>query len=102
MRNGIFISLSLLLSGCATHHHSTTSVQIPPISPESYVRISNRDSNIVELQIAIRKFVPPHRHGPIVWLTGVSHIGESNYFYTLQRHLNAQSLLLFQGMGDPS
>jgi hypothetical protein len=53
------------------------------------------------LEIAVRQFVPAHgKKGPTIWLTGVSHIGETNYFQGLQKHLNAQSLVLFEGVGE--
>ncbi len=71
----------------------------PPVEP--YVRVSTAGSNIVQLQIAVRKFVPARGKGPAVWLTGVSHIGETNYYAALQRQLDAQSLVLYEGIGGP-
>jgi hypothetical protein len=63
------------------------------------VRIGSTDSNRVELQIAARRFVPPRRGEPVVWLTGVSHLGDAKYYAALQNHLNAQSLVLYEGVG---
>ena len=57
---------------------------------------------MVQLQIAARRFVPARGKGPGIWLTGVSHIGESNYFARLQEHLEAQTLVLFEGISDRS
>jgi hypothetical protein len=71
-------------------------------SPEPYVRIRDAATNIVELQIAVRKFESGRRKGPVIWLTGVSHIGETNYFSKLQQHLDAQALVLFEGISDRS
>ncbi len=91
---------SLLLAGCSgpgkTGLHSSGQ---PAVAPEPYVRIANTDSNRVLLQIAAREFLPTHRGEPAVWLTGVSHIGESNYYAALQTHLDAQTLVLFEGVG---
>ncbi len=67
--------------------------------PQPYVRISTKDSNLVQLQIAVRQFVPAHGHGPSVWLAGVSHIGESSYYAALQRFLDARTLVLYEGIG---
>lgn len=64
----------------------------------AYMRVSHPDSNTVRLEIAARKFVPVQGEGPAVWLTGASHIGESNYFRALQEHLDAQDLVLFEGV----
>jgi hypothetical protein len=104
MRSGIlFVALgSLLLAGCSSPGKSGSSLGSPaqPLAePQPYVRIVNSDSNRVQLQIAARQFVPGHRGEPVVWLTGVSHIGESNYYAAIQAHLDAQTLVLFEGVG---
>ena len=33
-----------------------------------------------------------------IWLAGASHIGETNYYAALQRHLDAQALVLYEGI----
>jgi len=68
------------------------------VAPEPYVRIENTDSNVVRLQIAFRKFLPAHHKGPAIWLAGVSHVGESNYYAMVQEQLDAQTLVLFEGV----
>jgi hypothetical protein len=52
----------------------------------------------VQLQIAVREFVPAHGKGAAVWLVGVSHIGESNYYARIQKQLDAQTLVLYEGI----
>ena len=71
-----------------------------PRQPEPYLRITRSNSNVVQLQVAVRKFVPARRSGPAIWLTGASHIGDSNYFAALQKHLDEQALVLFEGISD--
>jgi hypothetical protein len=91
----------LLFAGC-TGPRSSNREAVPASSelpPAPYVRILNSGSNQVELQIAAREFLPAHRGQPAIWLTGVSHIGESNYYAKLQAHLDAQTLVLFEGVG---
>lgn len=63
------------------------------------MRVAHPDADTVALQIALRKFTPAKGRGPVVWLTGVSHIGESNYYATLQQHLDNQTLVLYEGVG---
>jgi hypothetical protein len=94
----VFLATLLLTAGCSTSRSAKTGTA----APEPYVRIDNTDSNLVELQIAVRKFIPPHRKEPTIWLAGVSHIGQSNYYAILQRHLDAQTLVLFEGVGGPA
>ncbi len=92
------IALVTLLPGCASSsavHPRGASSQPAAV----YTRVSTPETNIVSLQIALKKFVPRSGRGAAVWLSGVSHIGESNYYAGLQRHLEAQNLVLFEGVG---
>ncbi len=66
--------------------------------PEPYVRISAVDSNRIELQIAARCFLPTNGPGPAIWLTAVSHIGDSNYYAALQKQLAQRTVVLFEGV----
>jgi hypothetical protein len=85
-----------LTAGCATRETGASS------EPRSYMRVAQPDKDTVALQIAWRKFAPKSGRGPAVWLAGVSHLGESNYFARMQRLLKAQSLVLFEGVGGKS
>ena len=89
------LGIVLVVGGCASDktHIGTTA------PPQPYMRVTRPDSNTVALQIAARRFVPSKGRGPVIWLSGASHIGESNYFASLQRHLDAQALVLFEGVG---
>ncbi len=90
----------VLLAGCSSPGGGASRRAQEPIpAPEPYVRIANTDSNRVQLQIAARQFLPAHRGEPVVWLTGVSHIGEPSYYAALQTQLDAQTLVLFEGIG---
>lgn len=73
--------------------------ETPPIAPLPYMRLGTNGASVVQLEIAVRKFVPAKGTGPIIWLTAVSHIGETNYYRALQKHLDSQALVLFEGIG---
>lgn len=89
----------LLLGGCSSPSKKLSEKPEPLVTPEPYVRIANTDSNRIELQIAAREFASPRPGRTTIWLTGVSHIGDTNYYGELQRHLDAQSLVLYEGVG---
>jgi hypothetical protein len=91
-------ALAIVLTGCASSKtaHGSQPTYAPP---QPYMRVARPDSNTVALQIALRSFAPPKGRGPVVWLSGASHVGDSNYYAALQRHLDAQSLVLFEGVG---
>jgi hypothetical protein len=70
------------------------------VDPGPYLRVGAPRTNLTQLQVAVRQFVPHDRSQPVVWLAGVSHIGESNYYARLQKLLDAQDLVLFEGVTD--
>ena len=82
----------------ATNTAAATNLSLP--EPQPYIRIIHPDSNTLELQIAVRRFVPIAGPGPTYWLAGTSHIGESNYYRTLQKQLDAQTIVLYEGVNS--
>jgi len=85
-----------VLAGCVSNKESE------PLEPRSYMRVAQPDKDTIALQIAWRKFSPGKGRGPTIWLAGASHLGESNYFARLQKLLDVQSLVLFEGVGAGS
>lgn len=97
--HSFFLGLSALaisIAGCASGpvRHAKSG------PPEPYMRVQRPDAETVQLQIAVRKFLPARGHGPAIWLAGASHIGETNYYASLQTHLDAQTLVLYEGVGE--
>jgi hypothetical protein len=86
-----------LLSGCSTRQAYRQTAASPP---EPYVRISTADSNRLDFQIVLREFAPTRKAGPEVWLSGVSHIGDRDYYAQLQKHLDERTVVLFEGVGE--
>lgn len=66
-----------------------------------YMRATNIAPGVVELQVALRKFTAVSNSAPAIWLAAVAHIGETNYYQALQKHLDAQGLVLFEGIRPP-
>jgi hypothetical protein len=98
-RYDFFLVLGLLLAGCSTTHGpAKPDVAYTPAPPEAYTRIENPDSNTLQLQIAIRKFIPVSGRGPVIWLAGTTHIGEPAYYSALQQRLDATTVVLFEGV----
>jgi hypothetical protein len=97
----LVLMLGLLLPvGCSTEGKRSAAISQPVTPPAPYLRLSKSGTNLVQLQIAVRQFLPVRGSGPAIWLMGVSHLGETNYYAALQQRLNAQSLVLFEGVTD--
>ncbi len=67
-------------------------------APQPYTRITKPDTNTVQLQIALRKFVPATGEGPSVWMAAVMHLGEPAYYDALQKFLDSQTVVLYEGV----
>jgi hypothetical protein len=105
LRQWLLLAILPLWFGCkSSAPQPSVAVTSPPAAaptnPAPYLRIARPQTNVTELQVAVRQFVPSDRSKPVVWLTGVSHVGESNYYSRLQKLLNAQDLVLFEGVTD--
>jgi hypothetical protein len=93
------MGVALGLAACAPNGgRSPDPARAGAIFSTNYLRVMEPGSNTVQLQIALKRFVPVRGSGPTIWLTGASHLGESNYYAALQRHLDAQELVLFEGV----
>jgi hypothetical protein len=107
MRNKSLLLLAtvlVLLAGCSARRpaapkDSTSNAGAANLpDPQPYTRIARPDSNTVQLQIAVRRFVPVDHKGPVIWLTATAHIGEPEYYHALQRHLDSRTVVLYEGV----
>lgn len=64
-----------------------------------YVRLKRMESNRTALQVAAREFIAPAPLSTRIILIGVIHIGTPEYFKELQALLDAQQVVLFEGIG---
>jgi len=93
----LLAGLALLLGlGCAAPRPVTPRVDSPPTP---YIRAAHGPDGTAALEVALRAFKPARGRGPTVWLVGVTHLGTADYYARLQRFLNAQDLVLFEGVG---
>ncbi|CAG0999050.1 hypothetical protein PHYC_02751 [Phycisphaerales bacterium] len=69
-----------------------------PAEPD-YVRTRDaNDGNNRQLQVAIRTFAPKEGDGPLVQLVGAVHLGDKAYYDELQKYLDAQAIVLYEGV----
>ena len=76
---------------------SRAAEQTKKVKVAPYLRI-DESTNKVELQIALRKMVFAEKAKPVIWLAAVSHIGSTNYYQTLQKHLAEHDLVFFEAV----
>lgn len=71
-------------------------------APKSYQRVTQVSDTASRLDIALRRFEAADGKGPAIWLAAVTHVGDAAYFKQLQQFLNAQALVLYEGVGAPA
>ena len=98
VRGVALLLLAVLIGQCTFGQAANKPSALVRFAVEPFMRVTNGATGAVELQVAVRKLVPTNGVGPVIWLTGASHIGETNYYAQLQKHLDAQALVLFEGV----
>jgi len=67
--------------------------------PENFVRSNETPEKLSAVQTRIVEYRPASGAGPSILLVGVSHLGTPEYYATLQKRLDACSVVLFEGVG---
>lgn len=69
-------------------------------APARYFRTVTATNGTLSLEVAVRELVPVRKkRRPHLWLVGVIHLGETNYYARIQRFLDQQDLVFFEGIG---
>jgi hypothetical protein len=63
------------------------------------VRAAHQTDGTAALEVALRSLTTTRGHRATVWLVGVTHLGTADYYAQLQQFLDAQQLVLFEGVG---
>lgn len=70
-----------------------------PPTQLSFIRTQQLPDSKSTLQTLSAEYKPAGGAGPSVWLIGVAHLGTRDYYTALQKRLDAQSSVLFEGVG---
>ena len=68
-------------------------------APRPPLRVHESSNGVVALQVVVRDMTPRRRNDPVVRLVGVTHLGSAEYYGRLQSLLDAEPLVLFEGVG---
>ncbi|HAM70902.1 MAG TPA: hypothetical protein DCM86_04585 [Verrucomicrobiales bacterium] len=99
---GVFAWLTSLAAilwggtGCATQGLAPTEPALPRST--SYLKAEGPAGGERALRIACRRLTSPRFPGQTLWLAGASHIGSPEYYRELQQLLDAQGVVLFEGV----
>jgi hypothetical protein len=58
-----------------------------------------QQEKLSSLQTLSEEFKPSNGQGPSIWLIGVAHLGTPEYYAAIQKKLDVQSTVLFEGVG---
>jgi hypothetical protein len=65
----------------------------------SFLRGQETPGKLSSLQTLSAEYKPASGNGPSIWLIGVAHLGTAEYYAAIQKRLDAQSKVLFEGVG---
>jgi|GEM_PF-1803671 len=65
----------------------------------TFIRTQSPPDGINSLQTLSAEYRPASGVGPSIWLIGVAHLGTPEYYGGLQKRLDAQTRVLFEGVG---
>jgi hypothetical protein len=74
--------------------------EAPKTTPQlAFIRGQETPEKQSALQTLSAEFKPASGNGPSIWLIGVAHLGSSEYYKAIQKRLDSQSRVLFEGVG---
>lgn len=65
----------------------------------AFLRCQDQEK-VASMQTLSEEFKPAGGQGPSIWLIGVAHIGTPEYYTALQKRLDAQSTVLYEGIDE--
>lgn len=74
----------------------------PAEAGQPYIRRAAPEARSVALEVVVRTFEPIEGDGPPIALVSAVHVGSAEYYAALQRFLDSQDVVLFEGVGQPS
>lgn len=67
-------------------------------APSPFMRMQKPTTTQEVLQTKARRYTPATGDGPVIWLVGVAHVGKADYYKSLQKLLDYQSSVLYEGV----
>ena len=64
-----------------------------------FLRATETAEKLSAIQTSSVEYRPASGEGPGVWLVGVAHLGTPEYYRAIQERLDAQTVVLFEGVG---
>lgn len=93
-------SLRFLLPFVALAPALFAEVPKPAAPPQlTFLRSQESPDKLSALQTLSAEYKPASGAGPTVWLIGVAHLGTKDYYSAIQKRLDAQSAVLYEGVG---
>lgn len=69
-----------------------------PDTQSEFTRLAHPTPKTEALETRAERLVPADGKGPIIWLVSAAHIGEASYYKAIQKLLDEQSLVLYEGV----
>ena len=70
-----------------------------PETPPIYSTVEGTKATGLKMKTKVQLLVPESGNGPTVWLVGVCHLGEKDYYVTIDAILKSMDIVLYEGVG---
>ncbi len=91
------LSVRFILAACALC--LPLAARADRASETLFLRSTETDAKLSAIQTSSVEYRPAAGDGPAVWLVAVAHLGTPEYFRAIQQRLDAQTVVLFEGVG---
>jgi hypothetical protein len=75
-----------------------TAASLSAFAQSPFMRLQKPSKTVEVLQTKARKYSPGSGNGPDVWLVGVAHIGQGEYYKQIGKLLDDQTTVLYEGV----
>jgi hypothetical protein len=97
----VLAGLLLFVASPAWAQPQPAAAPAEPFTAAPYQKVVEDESGGVSLQLAVRRFTAGREGLPEVFLAGAVHIGRPEFYRSLQEFLDAQDVVLFEGVKPP-
>jgi hypothetical protein len=74
------------------------SLALSAVAQSPFMRLSKPSKTVEVLQTKARKYSPAGGAGPDIWLVGVAHVGRTEYYKQIEKLLDEQTTVLYEGV----
>lgn len=90
------LTFACFIPAISVHGKDNKTVEV---APANFVRATDLKDKLSAIQTRTVEYKPASGKGPAIVLVGAAHLGTEEYYQTLQKRLDAATVVLYEGVG---